>query len=477
MKEWRYNVAVVGGGPAGMAAAVTAKKQGAQRVLLIDRNDFLGGILPQCIHDGFGLTEFKKQLTGPEYSHEWEQQLAESGADCLLNTTVVAMHPGEPVVLDVTGPECGLAKVYCGAVVLAAGCRERTLGQLRVPGSRPAGIFTAGAVQYMMNRQNLLPGRSAVILGLGDVGLIMARRLMLEGVKVKMILGQEAGGLLRNYIQCVRDFDIPLKLGYTVVSTHGNGRLKGVAIAPIDHAGKIDETQKQYVPCDTLLVAAGLIPETEIWSKTGQKLNPAGGIPVDETMSTPCPGVFACGNMVRVYDTADQVSKAGRKAGEAAAKWLKAKRPVGQCGVPEVHPGRKLTEADVAQGDQCMVCTLCPNGCVLQKKIENGVQTVVGNRCERGLGFAKQESTDPKRILTTTVRLEGSNCPLLPVRTDVPVSRNAYDAVMREVRKLHVHAPIAVGQVLLENVAHTGAKLLAAADALLGEECIYDGTR
>ena len=463
MSKIDYDVLVIGGGPAGMASAMAAKEHGVNRLLLVDRNPFLGGILPQCIHDGFGLTAFGKMMTGPEYAAVWQEKLEAAGIPFWLQTTTLQISGEGPFEVVVSGAEHGLRQLVCRSIVLAAGCRERTSGQLKVPGSRPAGIFTAGAAQYMMNRQNYLPGKSVVILGLGDVGLIMARRLTLEGAKVKLILGQQAGGLLRNYIQCVRDFQIPLRLGYTVVGTHGYQRLKGVSIAPISPEGEIDLSQTQYVPCDTLLVAAGLIPETELWQQLGAPLNELAGVPVDDTMATPYPGIFACGNMVRVYDTADEVSKAGSKAGAAAAKWLAEGGQAQRANLPQVEPGRKLTAADVALGSACLVCTLCPNGCVLTARLgEQGLQ-VKGQRCPKGETFAQQEMTAPRRMFTSTVRLQGGDCPLLPVRTEQPVPLADFPALQKACRKLRVSAPVQRGSVLLEQIGDGQVKLLAAA--------------
>ena len=443
-----YELVVVGAGPAGMAAALEAQKQGVSSVLLVDRNSFLGGILPQCIHDGFGLTEFRASLTGPEYATRYAEFLQREGIECLRDTTVVNIEKGKHHTVTLSGPVCGFAKITTDAVIIATGCRERTIGQMRIPGSRPAGVYTAGAVQYMMNRQNFLPGKSAVILGTGDVGLIMARRLTLEGVNVKLIVGKDPGCLLRNYITCVRDFEIPFKLGYTVISTHGHKRLKGVTVAPISPDGVIDESQKEYIPCDTVVVAAGLIPETELWSRVDEELNQFKGVPVDSQMASPVAGIFACGNVVQVYDTADLVSEMGRTAGRAAARYIKTRVHEQEGTFSLSTGGRKLTTEDMTDCSKRIVCTMCPLGCVMSVSAHGEGLEVTGNRCPRGITFAYDEWADPQRMLTSTVRIMGADCPLLPVRTAHEVSLDYFDMFVALCRKIDVTAPVHMGDVI-----------------------------
>lgn len=311
---------VVGGGPAGLAAAVAAKQAGAGRVLIVERDVRLGGILPQCIHTGFGVKWFGEELTGPEYAGRFVEQASAAGVEAMLETMVLEITPDFRVLA--VSPRDGLVVVECGAIVLAMGCRERPRGALAIPGTRPAGIFTAGTAQRLVNIEGIVPGRRAVILGSGDVGLIMARRLTLEGVKVEAvveIMGYP-GGLARNIQQCLRDFDIPLYLGHTVSRIHGRDRLEGVSVAPVD-AARVPIAEKEwFIPCDTLLLSVGLIPENELSAACGIELDPATGGPiVTDEMETSVPGIFACGNVVHVHDLVDHVTEDGMVAGAAAA--------------------------------------------------------------------------------------------------------------------------------------------------------------
>lgn len=355
--ELVYDLAVIGGGTAGLAAAVQFRESCGGSVIVLERNETLGGILPQCVHDGFGIYEFGRQMTGPEYAQAWIdraeaagvnhivscdalelRRVCAGGADENVDVSADVSAPGardagikrigskyleNAFEIKIISPETGPARVTAGAVVIATGCRERTRGGLRIPGSRPAGVYTAGQLQYMMNVKNLLPGRSAVILGSGDIGLIMARRMKWEGVNVKMILGQQASGLIRNYMQCVRDWDIPLRFDYTVASVHGRKRVTGVTVAPTGADGEPDMSRSEYIRCDTLVVAAGLVPETEIWKTlfTADGRDPEAIESPDET-ATQEAGVFVCGNTVRQYDTVDEVSVSGRRAGHRAALYL-----------------------------------------------------------------------------------------------------------------------------------------------------------
>ncbi len=323
MKTIVCDVAVVGGGPAGLAAAVAAKKEGAERVLVIERDTRAGGILQQCIHPGFGLKLFKKELTGPEYYAHFVEEAKELGVEFLFDAMVLELN-GKTLVC--ANSKLGITEVTAGAVVLAMGCRERTRANITIPGTRPSGVYTAGAAQRLMNRQNRMVGKKAVILGSGDIGMIMARRLSLEGAEVVCVVEimNFLAGLKRNKVQCLDDFGIPLMLSHTVTEIVGKDRVEGVRIAQVDeHRQPIAETE-QFIECDTLLLSVGLIPENEVSKGAGIVINPTTNGPVvDEAMQTTLPGVFAAGNVVHVNDLVDNVSAESATAGRNAARYAK----------------------------------------------------------------------------------------------------------------------------------------------------------
>lgn len=319
-----YDIVIIGGGPAGLAAAISAKKSGVDSVLILERDKELGGILNQCIHNGFGLHTFKEELTGPEYAGRFIDQAKELNIEYKLNTMVMDISPQK--VVTAMNREEGLFEIQAKAVVLAMGCRERSRGALNIPGYRPAGIFSAGTAQRLVNIEGYMPGREVVILGSGDIGLIMARRMTFEGAKVKVVaeLMPYSGGLKRNIVQCLDDYDIPLKLSHTVVDIKGKERLEGITLAQVDSYGKpIPGTEEEY-SCDTLLLSVGLIPENEISRGMGVDMNPVtSGPKVNESLETNIEGVFACGNVLHVHDLVDFVSEEAGTAGRNAAEYVK----------------------------------------------------------------------------------------------------------------------------------------------------------
>ncbi len=322
--EQEYDVVVIGGGPAGLAAAIEAKKNNVKSVLVIDRDRELGGILQQCIHNGFGLHIFKEELTGPEYAERFISELKALDIIYMLDTMVLDISENKTVTM-VNAKE-GIAAIQAKAVVLAMGCRERTRGALNIPGTRPAGIFTAGAAQRFVNMEGYMVGKRIVILGSGDIGLIMARRLTLEGAEVQAVveLMPFSGGLVRNIVQCLDDYGIPLYLSHTVTEIRGKHRVEGITVAQVDKDRRPIPGTEMNFECDTLLLSVGLIPENELSKSAGVKLDTVTGGPVvNESMETSIEGIFACGNVVHVHDLVDFVTEESRRAGRSAAKHVK----------------------------------------------------------------------------------------------------------------------------------------------------------
>lgn len=488
-----YEAIIVGGGPAGLAAALSLKENCVDDILILERDRELGGILNQCIHNGFGLHTFNEELTGPEYAARYIKKALEEGIPFQLNTMVMNIEPAVlngSVIKTVTAmsTEYGMQMLKAKAVILAMGCREKPRGALNIPGFRPAGIYSAGTAQKFVNMDGFLPGREVVILGSGDIGLIMARRMTLEGAKVRLVaeIMPYSGGLKRNIVQCLDDFGIPLLLSTTVVEIKGKDRVEAVVTAKVDGNFKpIPGTEKE-IKCDTLLLSVGLIPENELSRNMGLEMSPATrGAVVNDDLETSCPGVFACGNVLHVHDLVDNVSKEAVQAGKHAADYILRFEEAGEILKNDLDPQTPLMKRFAAgkttrngvnpnetvigedgSTTYTLPCISCPAGCIVKVTVKDGEVTgVEGNSCDRGEVYARNEVTAPVRILTSNVRVSGGCRTVVSVKTAEPIPKGKTGDCINALRDITVPAPVHIGDVIIPDVASIGIGIIATAEA------------
>lgn len=462
----KKDLLIIGGGPAGMAAALAAYEEGIRDILILERDHELGGILNQCIHNGFGLHTFQEELTGPEYANRYMQMIQDKEIPALLNTMVVDVQGGAPCQVTVMNKDSGLFQIEATAVILAMGCRERSRGALNIPGYRPAGIYSAGTAQRYVNIEGRMPGREVVILGSGDIGLIMARRMTLQGAKVKMVaeIMPYSGGLKRNIVQCLDDFGISLKLSHTVTEIHGKDRVEGVTVSKVDENLKPMKGTQQFVACDTLLLSCGLIPENELSQGAGIQMDDVTQGPVvNARLETTIQGVFACGNVLHVHDLVDNVSKEAVKAGAYAADYIvKGKQEFGEALRPPIPNKSKCVLPEDRDTGSQLICIGCPVGCLITaKKEQDGSFSITGNSCPKGETYARNEMTAPQRSITSLIQVTGGTGRLIPVKTNGEVPKGKIKDCMKEIRGCVAKAPIGVGDVLIQNVADTGISVVA----------------
>lgn len=435
----KCDVLVIGSGPGGLAAACAARKAGADAVIVLERDSESGGILNQCIHSGFGLIRYQRELTGPEYAELIRKETMDSGAEILTSRHVVSITPNREIIAYTNR---GIEKYQAKAIVLATGCRERTRGNILIPGSRPAGVFTAGVAQNLINRKNVMIGKRIVILGSGDIGLIMARRFTLEGARVLTVaeILPEPAGLARNVSQCLYEFNIPLCVNTTVSNIVGKRKLEAVELSKVDEHLQVIPGTSRIIECDSLILSVGLIPENELAEMAGVKLNANNSVCTDSHLQTSVKGIFSCGNSRHVMDLADYVSEQGEMAGRNAVHLI-MNEPMETWDEEKVNCMKKgFPEKD------SVTCTICPNGC--QVKWNNKIGGFTGNKCPRGADFALQEKKNPKRIVTTTIKVNGGHQSLVPVKTKVPVERDKVLKIMDAIHNVSVNRRVKVNDVV-----------------------------
>jgi len=454
----KVDLAIIGGGPAGLSAAITAKNNGVETILVIEREPSLGGILQQCIHNGFGLEYFKEELTGPEYAERFMRQLLASGIHFLTETMVYEIT-GEKVVKAVNKTQ-GLMLIHAKSIILAMGCREKPRGSIALPGSRPAGVMTAGTAQRYINIEGYHVGKKILILGSGDIGLIMARRLFLEGAEVIAVaeILPYSGGLARNIVQCLHDYDIPLLLSHTVTDLSGKDRVEEVTLSQVDcDLRPIKGTERKYA-CDTLLLSVGLVPENELSKLAGVQIDlETGGPIVTADLETSVPGVFACGNVLHVHDIVDHVTLEAQQAGTSASRYLQGLLIRDSATLS--FKASKKTQYSSSKDE--MICILCPVGCSLSVKPVGDEITVTGNKCPKGREYAVSELTSPKRTLTSTVILQHADLSRLPVKTDKPLKKELVLEAMSIINQTIVSSPIKSGDIIISGILGTDVNIVS----------------
>ena len=458
-----YDVIVIGGGPAGLSAALSAYEEKA-KVGIIEREARLGGILKQCIHDGFGLIRFGEKLSGPEYVGRDIDDIEKKNIDIMLLAFVTRIRREEDDFILTLVSRTGVEDIKTKTIVLATGCRERTAKQIRIHGTRPAGVITAGSAQNLVNLHGLSITKKCVILGSGDIGLIMARRLTLEGSEVLGVyeVMPEPAGLARNISQCLNDYNIPLHLSHTVTRVFGHDRLEAVEIAEVDEdLIPILGTEKK-VECDALILSVGLIPENELAEDIGVEINKKTKGPLcDGNLMSTVPGVFAAGNCLYVYDLVDYVSEDGAKAGRNAAKFARERFEQNDDYVAPVKH-----QKDFNLGTNEMTCIVCPNGCRLSyERTDDGIE-VSGNKCPKGEKFLLGELTEPKRTISSTVATAFKEYPVVPVRVSGEIPKDRIFDVMKEINKVYITEKLPRGYAVIENVLNLGVDVILTGDEL-----------
>lgn len=447
-----YDLIIIGAGPAGMSAALAASENGLKKILLVERNDRTGGILNQCIHNGFGLHYFKEELTGPEYADRCAKLLLDKNIEVRTETMVLEVTSDKKV--HMVSKAYGYKIEEAKSVILAMGCRERTRGSIMTPGSRPAGVFTAGSAQKYVNIDGYLPGKRVVILGSGDIGLIMARRMTLEGAKVLACIEvmPYSAGLNRNVVQCLKDYGIPLYLSHTVTEVRGKDRVEQVVACKVDDKFNPVPGTEMTFDCDTLLLSVGLVPENELTRQAGIKMNDQTRGPLlYANCETSIEGIFACGNVAHVHDLADNVSKeallAGKSAAEYVLKGLKHPEELLPINL-EKTANYRGEPTGLPEGVESMVCIVCPNGCQLMIDHRNGEEKIEGYKCKRGLEYAKAELSHPKRVITSSVALTGGSVSRCPVKTSTEIPKERIEALAKFLKTVTVKSPVEIGSVV-----------------------------